>query len=296
MTINEVKRIFKRRPDSHKGTYGHVFVIAGSVGMTGAAYLSSQAALLSGSGLVTLGIPKSLNPIMARKLVEVITLPLPETRAQTLSRRAYEPIHEFLSRIDVVAMGPGLSRNPDTQALICKLISSIDKPLIIDADALNALAGHLDALEAGLAGDAAPVLTPHAGEMARLIGKSIDYVQRSRADIAAGFAKKYHCVLVLKGHRTVVASPDGKVYHNTTGNAGMASAGVGDILTGVIASFLGQGLSSYDAARLGVHVHGMAGDTAAKITGQLSLTATDILNKLPEVLRRCSAAPSMFSL
>ncbi len=290
MKVADVRKIFKRRPDSNKGNYGHVFVLAGSVGLTGASYLTSQAALLSGSGLVTLGIPRTLNPILARKLVEVMTLPLAETRGQSLSLRAFPEIQNFCSKIDVLAVGPGLSQNKETQSLVRKIISRIRLPMVIDADGLNALAGHTDILSNTSKQEHAAILTPHLGEMARLTGRSIEFIQRNRKKVAQGFAKKHNVILVLKGHHTIVADPSGKTYINNTGNPGMASAGVGDVLTGIIASFLGQGLSAFDAAKLGVYIHGMAGDVAAQEVGQVSLTATDLLNKLPEVLRLFSAS------
>lgn len=283
--------ICKRKSKSHKGHYGHVFVLAGSVGLTGAAYLTGQASLLSGSGLVTVGIPESLNPVMAKKLIEVMTRPLKETKAQSLSRRAFSEIEKFSRRSDILAVGPGLSQNKETQALVRKVISSVDKPMVIDADGLNALAGHMDILRVkGQRSRDEIILTPHPGEMARLIGKSAAFVQKNRKKVAKDFVKKYNVTLVLKGHNTIVACPRKKIYVNKTGNPGMASGGVGDILTGVIASFLGQGLSGFAAAKFGVYVHGLAGDIAAKEKGQLSLTASDLLNKLSEVLRRCSSA------
>ena len=278
--------LLKRKPDTHKGDYGHVFALAGSAGLTGAAYLTSQAAITSGSGLVTLGIPKSLNPIMARKLIEVMARPLAETKAQSLSLKAFAEIKKFCDKIDVLAIGPGLSQNKETQALVRKVISKINKPMVIDADGLNALAGHLDTFRRTKDEGGMTILTPHPGEMARLTGKSRDYVQANRKKVAKEFAKKYNVILVLKGHRTVVASPDGKIYINKTGNPGMASGGVGDVLTGMIASFLGQGLPAFDAARFAVYAHGLAGDLAAKEKGQLSLIATDVLNKIPTVLKK----------
>jgi len=281
--------LLKRKPDTHKGDYGHVFALAGSAGLTGAAYLTSQAAITSGSGLVTLGIPKSLNPIMARKLIEVMARPLAETKSQSLSLKAFAEIKKFCDKIDVLAIGPGLSQNSQTQALARKVISKINKPMVIDADGLNALAGHLNLLRGQRAEDRGQkILTPHPGEMARLIGKSRSYVQENRKKVAKEFAKKYNVILVLKGHRTVVASPDGKTYINRTGNPGMASGGVGDVLTGMIASFLGQGLPAFDAARFGVYVHGLAGDLAAKEKGQLGMVASNIIEKIPEAIKRCS--------
>lgn len=281
-----IKKLFKRKSDSHKGNYGHVFVLAGSAGLTGAAYLTGQAALLSGSGLVTVGIPKSLNPIMARKLIEVMTKPLPETKAQSLGKKAFSEIKRFSDKADVLAIGPGLSQDKETQALIRKITSVVKKPMVIDADGLNALVGHIGILPATSNRRPATILTPHEGEIARLIGLKKEFIHNNRKKVAKEFAKKYNIILVLKGHRTVVADPKGKIYVNKTGNPGMASGGVGDVLTGIIAGFLGQGLSGFDAACFGVYAHGLAGDIAVKEKGQLSLKATDLLDKLPEVLRK----------
>lgn len=279
----------KRKPKSHKGDYGHVFILAGSVGLTGAAYLCSQAAILSGSGLVTLGIPKSLNPIMARKLTEVMTLPLPETGQQSLNIAAFKKIKDFAKKADVLAIGPGLSQNKQTQGLVRKVILKIDKPMVIDADGLNALVGHLDILHRKNAKipqrRKTLILTPHPGEMARLLSKKVSFVQKNRIKIAKEFAKKYNVILVLKGHKTVIANPKGVMYTNTTGNPGMATAGVGDILTGMISSFIGQRLEPFLATKLAVYIHGLAGDLAAKEKGQISLIATDLLKKLPEAIR-----------
>lgn len=286
-----LRAIFKRRPDSHKGDYGHVFVLAGSAGLTGAAYLTSQAALLSGSGLVTLGIPKSLNPVMARKLTEVMTRPLPETKDQSLSAKAFSEISAFCAKANVLAIGPGLSQNKETQALIRKVITRIRLPRVIDADGLNALAGHSSLLLRTKNRELITVLTPHTGEIARLISKSVAFVQKNRKRLAKEFAKKYNVALVLKGHRTIVADPKGRIYINKTGNPGMASGGVGDVLTGIIASFIGQGLSGFDAAKLGVYIHGLAGDLAAREKGELSLIARDLLNKLPDVLKNIKRMP-----
>jgi hydroxyethylthiazole kinase-like uncharacterized protein yjeF len=284
----KINSIFKRKKDTHKGDYGHVFVLAGSAGLTGAAYLTSQAAVLSGSGLVTLGIPKGLNPIMAKRLTEVMTRPLPETKARSLSRRAFSEIEKFCKKIDVLAIGPGLSQNRETQALARRIVSKINKPMVIDADGLNALVGYSDMLRRTKDVGRGTILTPHPGEMARLIGKTSAFVQKDRKKVAKDFVKKYNVTLVLKGHRTIVAAPNEKLYINKTGNPGMASGGVGDVLTGIIASFMAQGLSDFDAARLGVYVHGLAGDLTAKEKGQLSLIATDLLNKLPQVLKKLS--------
>ncbi len=271
-----------RKLESHKGDYGYVFVLAGSVGLTGAAYLSSQGALLSGSGLVTLGIPESLNPIMEVKLTEVMTKPLAETKTFSLSLKALSQIKKILPEIDALAIGPGLSRNYETRGLVHKLLSSVRKPTVLDADGINALVGKLNVLN-NLKSEL--VLTPHPGEMARLLGLKIAEIQNNRSQIAKRFAKKYRVAVVLKGHRTVVAGKDGQIYINKTGNPGMASGGCGDVLTGIIVSFLGQGMRPFKAARLAVYVHGLAGDIALKEKGEISLIATDILDKLPQALK-----------
>lgn len=285
--------LLKRRPDTHKGDYGHVLVIAGSVGMTGAAYLTAQAALLSGSGLVTLGIPKSLNTILARKLTEVMTKPLPETKRQSLNLKAFSEIKKFIvaRKPNVLAIGPGLSQNKETQALVRKIVSKVNLPMVIDADGLNMLAGHLKILKSVGRwtmdeGRGTKIITPHPGEMARLLGTTVKKVQKDRKYIAKKAASEYNIIVVLKGHKTVVAAPDGRVYVNTTGNPGMASAGCGDVLTGMIASLVGQGIETFEAAKLGVYLHGLAGDIAVKKTGQASLRATDLLNNISKAIKR----------
>lgn len=281
MSKNKFKIPF-RKLDSHKGEFGHVLVLAGSCGLTGAAYLTSQASLLSGSGLVTLGIPESLNPIMEVKLTEIMTIPLAETEQLTLSSKALTQIKKILDKIDALAVGPGLSQNYQTQKLVRGLLVSITKPLVLDADGINALTGKLEILNTL---KVKLVITPHPGEMARLLNLKVEEIQKNRTGIAGDFAKRFNIVVVLKGYRTVVAGPDGKVYINKTGNPGMASAGCGDVLTGIIAAFLGQGLDCFKSARLGVYLHGLAGDYAAKEKGQISLIATDILDKLPLALK-----------
>lgn len=277
-----IKKIKPRLKDTHKGDYGHVFVIAGSVGLTGAAYLTSMAALLSGSGLVTLGIPKSVNPIMEEKLTEVMTRPLPETRQQTLSVKALSEIKDFAKKTDVLAIGPGLSRNRSTQELVRSLVTNLDKYFVLDADGINAFEDKAELLNECKQGF---VITPHPGEMSRLIGKSIDAIQKDTKGIAKKVAKRYNCVTVLKTARTVVANPKGEIYINETGNPGMATGGVGDILTGMIASFIGQGLKPFGASKLAVYLHGRAGDLAMREKGEISLIATDLLDKLPTVLK-----------
>ena len=273
----------KRKADSNKGDYCHVFVLAGSAGYTGAAALCSWAALVSGSGLVTLGIPKSLYPIMARKLTEAMAMPLPETRGQALSEKAYPAIMKFSEKTDCVAIGPGLSGDQSTQRLIRKLVIILKKPVVLDADGINALEGKPELLNRA---NAPVVITPHPGEMSRLSGLSVKRIAAAKEKVAKEFANKYNVVCVLKGHRTVVARPDGKTYVNSTGNPGMAKGGTGDVLTGMIASFIGQGMRPFNAAMLGVYLHGLAGDLAAKEKGEVSMLASDLLNKIPEAIKK----------
>jgi NAD(P)H-hydrate epimerase len=272
----------KPRPkDSHKGNYGHVLVLAGTVGMSGAAYLASQAALFSGSGLVTLGIPKSLNAIMEIKLTEVMTLPLDETPAMSLAENAYSRIEEFSEKADILAVGPGLSTNSQTRHLIRQVAANINKDLVLDADGINAYADDPDALSKR---KARLVITPHPGELSRITKESVEKIQQNREASARKASQKLGAVVVLKGSKTVVADGD-KIYLNESGNPGMATGGTGDVLTGIIASLIGQGLEPFGASKLGTHVHGLAGDLAMREKGEISLTASDILSKLPAAFK-----------
>ncbi len=283
LSIDQAIKAFpKRLASAHKGDFGHVLVIAGSASYTGAAYLTSQAAMRAGSGLVTLAIARSLYSVMAVKLTEVMVRPFFETRDFSLSLLAEKDIIAFSEKCDVMAIGPGISQNKETQNLVRNLIAKVTKPIVLDADGINALAGHTDILKNA---KIPIVLTPHPGEMSRLTGKDIAEIEKDRKGIALNFATEYNTVLVLKGHNTVVAGPKGDFYINKTGNAGMASGGVGDILTGVIAGFIGQKVEPFYAAVAGAYFHGLAGDLAAKEKGQLGLIATDLLNKLPEALK-----------
>lgn len=281
--IRKLPKIPTRRADTHKGDYGRVFVLAGSIGMTGAAYLCAKAALRSGAGLVTLGIPESLNPIMASKLTCVMTLPLPETSAKTLSKKAKDIVIESTEKSDVVVIGPGLSQHPDTKHLVLLLLKHTNKPIVLDADGVNALAGNADVLNRV---KKEIVLTPHPGEMARLVGlKSAGVVQKKRLEIAREFVgTRKNMTLVLKGANTLVIDKNG-YYINKTGNPGMATAGSGDVLTGMIGGLMGQsasgGFSNFEAAQLSTYLHGLAGDIAAKEKGQVSMIASDVLDALP---------------
>lgn len=285
------QQLLQRRLNTHKRDFGHIFILAGSQRFSGAAVLVSAGCMRTGAGLVTLGIPKSLNSAIIKiKPLEVMTLPLSETKEKTLSLLSYKKIREFLKNINILVIGPGLSQNSSTQKLIRKLISEVGKPMVIDADGINALCNHLSILR----GFPFPVsrfpkiLTPHPGEMARLLNKTTEQIQKKRKIIAIDFAKEYNVILVLKGYKTIVASPEGKFYINKTGNPGMATAGSGDVLTGMVAAFLGQGLSSFEAAKYAVYLHGLAGDLAAKQKTQISMIASDIIEKIPEAIKKCS--------
>ena len=282
--------LFCRRQDTHKGDYGHILILAGSAGFSGAAVLCANAAMRCGAGLVSLGVPEGVYSIIARKAYpEVMVKPLAETKERTLSLKAYPAIMALAQKADLLAMGPGLSQNSQTQKLILKIIRGIQKPMVLDADALNALCGYLDLLRITNHESRTTILTPHPGEFSRLIGRPLAYVQKNREMLAKRFASDYNIILILKGHRTIVASPKGKAYVNETGNPGMATAGSGDVLTGMAAALLGQGLSGFEAARLGVYLHGVAGDLAAKEKTQAGMLASDIIEKIPEAIKHYSS-------
>lgn len=278
--VKKLPPLARRKEDTHKGDFGRVLVLAGSLGMAGAACLCSEAVLRAGAGLVTLAIPESLNPIVASKLTCVITMPLPETPQRTLSYRAREEILRASERVQVVALGPGLSKNPETRMLILWLLETLPAKLLIDADGINALAERPSLLRK----IRDVILTPHPGEMARLIGLgSAGEVQAQRREVATQFVKEYpNVTLVLKGHNTLVVD-NKRLYINLTGNPGMASAGTGDVLTGLIAGLWAQGgLTTFETAQLGVYLHGLAGDIARNEKGETSLIATDVLDALPK--------------
>lgn len=270
-----------RRPYSHKGDYGRIFVLAGSRGYTGAAALAAEAALRAGAGLVTLGIPASLNPILEGKLTEVITHPLPEIDG-ALASEALEEIEASLAAQDLLALGPGLGRHPETARLVRELVKRVSLPMVIDADGLNNLSERPAALKEL---QAPAVLTPHPGELARLTGKTAAEIEADRVGAARAFAAEYNVVLVLKGVPSVVATPDGRCYLNSTGNSGLASGGSGDVLTGLIAGLLGQGCQPEEAAVCGVYLHGLIADYLKEETGERAMIAGDLLEKMPQVLR-----------
>lgn len=276
----------RRSPSAHKGTYGKLLIVAGSVGKTGAAALAARAAMRAGAGLVTVATPASQQPIVAMLVLEAMTEPVPETAARSISSKARETLDRLAEARDAVAAGPGLGLDDDTQALARELARSLRRPLVLDADALTALAGHLDVLR----GAPKPrCLTPHAGELARMLGRSIADVERDRIETARAFATAHGVYLVLKGAGTVIAEPGGAVYVNPTGNPGMASGGTGDVLTGIIGAFLARGLEPGTAVKTGVYLHGRAGDVAAGRVGEEALIASDVIAALPDAF--ASVAP-----
>lgn len=242
----------------------------------------------TGAGLVTLGIPESINSAVIKiKPKEVMTLPLPETREGNLSNKGYAQIKKFIEkRADVLAIGPGLGQNKSTKHLVIDILIQIAKPMVMDADALNILSLDLNALRLiDALNETEKIITPHPGEMAKLLRTNVNVVQKNRENFARDFSKKYNLIVVLKGHNTIVADYHGNLYINKTGNPGMATAGSGDVLTGMIAAFVGQGLSAFQAAKYAVYLHGLAGDLAAKEKTQIGMLASDIIEKIPEAIK-----------
>jgi len=276
-------RLLKRYPDTHKGDYGHILVLGGSVGLTGAVCLSAQGALRMGAGLVTVGVPKSLNNIFEAKLTEVMSLPLEEDKGG-LALEAFDKIIEILNKIDVIVLGPGAGLGLSTRELVVKIIKETDKPIIVDADAITALASNIDILSKRKADKL--ILTPHPGEFSRLVKLDKEEIGKKRKELVKKFALRYNLTLVLKGRRTLVG--DGKkLYENKTGNPGMATAGMGDVLSGIIAGMVSGGLNCFDAAKFGVYLHGLAGDLAANDKTQNCLIASDVIEYLPQAIKKC---------
>jgi hydroxyethylthiazole kinase-like uncharacterized protein yjeF len=279
-----------RRPDAHKGSFGHVLVIAGSVGKTGAAAMSALAALRAGAGLVTVATPRSALPVVAGLGLEFMTAPLPETAAGTIALQAVDEklMEQLVEGKSLIALGPGISGAPETVEFVRELVRDTDLPMVIDADGLNALAGSLRCLAGRTR---VRVLTPHPGEMARLAGRSTAEIQSGRLEVAQAFAAEHHVHLVLKGFRTLVADPGGAVWVNPTGNPGMAKGGTGDVLTGLVAGFLAEfhDRPVTEVVAAAVYVHGLAGDLAAEEIGEISMLAGDLLVKIPAAIR--SLAP-----
>lgn len=273
--------LLNRKADSHKYDYGYVLVVGGSPGMVGAPCLCAQAALKIGAGLMRIAVPKALNSILEMNLVEVMTLPVADKEGY-FCERSWDAIKPLLGKIDVFAVGPGASVNKEAQSFLRRLIQTVDKPMVIDADGLTAMTGHLALLKQRRHQNL--VFTPHVGEFSRLTGVDQNRIINQRKKLVKEFALRYNLTLVLKGDHTLVS--DGKAFfENSTGNPGMAKAGSGDVLAGVIAGLMAQGLSPLNAAHLGVYLHGLAGDLAVKAKTQMCLLASDIIDYLPQAVK-----------
>jgi ADP-dependent NAD(P)H-hydrate dehydratase / NAD(P)H-hydrate epimerase len=285
ITAREIAPLIGPRPlDSNKGNYGHVLVIGGSVGKAGSVAMAGIAALRTGAGLSTVATPKSVLATVAGFHPEIMTEPLDETDAGSISTRAGGALDALIKGKTVLAVGPGISRNPETSEFVRSLVVKSKTPLVLDADGLNAFEGRASELNGK---GRILVITPHPGEMARLAGSTIAAVQRDRINVARTFAREHELVVVLKGHRTLIAQPDGTVWVNTTGNPGMATGGTGDILTGMVSGLIAQNPEQIAGAVIAaVHLHGLAGDVARESMGEHSLVATDLVRALPEAFRR----------
>lgn len=266
-----------RKPDGHKGDFGKVLVVGGSVGFTGAPYLAAEAAMRTGCGLVSLGVPESIWKVEASRCISTMPFPLHDHHGM-LSYKALQRIREKLSDCDVLALGPGLGRSPDVTRLVLALLQETPGPVVLDADGINALEGHMDVLDARKG--RVTILTPHDGEFARIGGD----LSAGRLEAAGAFAVNHGCILVRKGYRTLTAVPQGNVLVNTTGNSGLAKGGSGDILTGIIASLLAQGATPIQAAAGGVFLHGRAGDLTASRLTAYGMTPEDVVGTLPEAI------------
>lgn len=281
------KEILKERPkDVNKSQLGRLLVIVGSRDMSGAGLLCARAALRSGAGVVTLAYPECLANVYRRSLPETLNLILPQIKAGSLSLKAYKEIIKLARDKDLVALGPGLTRNKETQKLIIGLIKDLDKPLVIDADGLNALADSKKAKQILNGRKALTILTPHEGEMSRLTGLSTKKISYARRKIARHYAKLWRAMIVLKGYHTIIADQKGRVVINQTGGPHLATAGSGDVLTGIIATLVSQNLDKpFKAVATAVYLHGLAGDLATKDLGERSVMASDVIKYLPKAFK-----------
>lgn len=281
ITAQQVHTLLGERPiDAHKGRTGHALIVAGATGKTGAAAMTTTAALRAGAGLVTLGVPESLNAILETQVTEAMTLPLPDQGTGQILEEAFDEILQAADAKQALALGPGLGTASHTRNLVMRMIKEIDIPMVIDADGLNNLAGHLGWLQGR---KSTTVLTPHPGEMARLSGLTIAQIQQNRVAAARKLAMDNKVYLVLKGARTLVAGPDGDIWINPTGNSGMATGGMGDVLTGLITGLLAQGYAARDASIAGVFLHGLSADLIANDRPRGYL-ATEVMNTIPHAI------------
>lgn len=284
------EKIPKRPPCAHKGDFGKIAVVAGSVGLTGAAAMCCDAALKSGAGLVTLYCPEEINTIMEIKLTECMTKPF-KSASGAFSANAKSELLEGINTSDFAVIGPGLSRNSDIDEIVSYLTENSTTPLLLDADALFSVAKNPDILKKA---KVPIIITPHEGEMARLIKNSSEYVKSNRLCVAKSFAASYNTTVVLKGHHTIIASPTSEVFINPTGGSGMATGGSGDVLCGILAALSGQKLPPFDAAVLGTYIHGAAGNEAEKLLGAAGMLPTDIINMLPKTIKNLSPREGSF--
>ena len=275
----------KRKSDSHKGTYGRLYIVAGSLGLTGAAIMASKASLICGAGLISLACPKELNTIFETALTEVMTKPIP-SREGLISLEGAEDILKNVSASDLCLIGPGLGRGDEITKIVQIVIENTSKPIVADADGLNAISHNTEILKKC---KAPVIITPHIGEFAALTGMDIPTILENPQMHALAFARRYNTVVVLKSHNTVVASPDGRICVNRLGNPGMATGGSGDVLSGAVASFAVQGIDPFEAALLGVYIHSLAADMASFEKGEYSLTPGDILEYIPYAIKYTQA-------
>ncbi|MCK5542626.1 MAG: NAD(P)H-hydrate dehydratase [Desulfobacterales bacterium] len=275
----DIKMLFPPRDsESHKGNFGHVLILAGSPGKTGAAALAANAAMRCGTGLVTLGVPESLNSFVEPQVTEAMTYPLPDDGKGILIESAFEKILKLAKDKDAIAIGPGIGTDKSTKKLIEKLVKKLDVPLVLDADCLNLISENLQILKKAKSDI---ILTPHPGEMARLSSTTTKEIQENRLESAQNFSNKFGITLVLKGANTIISLADKKAYICPVGNPGMASGGMGDVLTGIIAGFRAQGFSSENASIAGVYIHGLCGEILAESMGAFGFLASDMVKTIP---------------
>lgn len=279
----------RRHPTAHKGSFGHAAIIAGSVGKSGAAVMAGFGALRIGAGLVTIALPRTVNDAVEAKVLEAMTFPVDATPDGTFAKSACAPLLAFVQDKNAVALGPGVGRQAETAGMIRDLIAEIRQAMVLDADGINAVAGHRQLFQQV---HAPVIITPHPGEMARFLETTTAAVQQDRLGVASRVARELNVYVVLKGAGTVIAAPDGALAVNSTGNPGMATGGTGDVLTGIIAGLLAQRLSPWHAACAGVYLHGLAGDLAAASRGEMGLMARDVIEAIPSAIQHVLHEPT----
>lgn len=281
--LMEVKKFLPvRKRDSHKGDYGNLLNLCGSTNTVGAAILSAKAALRCGIGLLNIALPQSIYAIVASQVYEPIFTILQENTAGTIHKNCIDDLMRQMNKSSAILMGCGLGYNDDTKSIVYEIINKYERPIVIDADGINAISDNINILKTA---KSKIILTPHPGEMARLLHTDVRYIQQNRADIAKEFSQKYNVVLVLKGTQTLISSGDGELFINKIGNAGMATAGSGDVLAGMISAFVAQGIAPLESAKCGVYLHSLAGDRCANKLSSISMISSDIINELPSLFK-----------